>query len=139
MISSNGINTCKLKELDAEFNADCKKQAAKANMGIAAAKSRRGGHAKVYHSSPGTRAGGRGVVGACTGRYTGKGYGAGPLRRPKGRYALEHRHQIPQRSMALAGNLAYEPGADQKPAQHLPGGCPRHRPQRVEDEDIPRG
>src|SRR3977135_2476571 len=130
-MSSRAINTCKLKELDAEFNADCKKQAAKANIGTAAAKSRRGGHAKVYHSSPGTRPGGRGVVGACTGRFTGKGYGAGPLRRPKGRYALEHRHQVPQRSMALAGNLAYEPGADQKPAQHLPGGCPRPRPQRV--------
>src|SRR6266481_6300345 len=105
-ISSSAINTCKLKELDAEFNADCKKQIAKANIGTAAAKSRRGGHAKVYHSSPSTRA--RGVVGACTGRFAGKGYGAGPLRCSEGRYALEHRHQIPQRSMALAGNLAYE-------------------------------
>src|SRR5229473_5267338 len=130
-MSNSAINTCKLKELDAEFNADCKKQAAKVNIGTAAAKSRRGGHAKVYHSSPGTCPSGRGVVGACTGRLTGEGYGAGPLCRAKGRYALEHRHQIPQRSMALAGNLANEPGADQKPAQHLPGRCPRARPQRV--------
>src|SRR5882762_11470013 len=102
-----------------------KSKSQKTTIEAAAAKSRRGGHAKVYHSSPSTRARGRGLVGACTGRFAGKGYGAGPLRRPKGRYALEHRHQIPQRSMALAGNLAYEPGADQKPAQHLPGGCPR--------------
>src|SRR5256712_6961533 len=116
-MSSNAINTCKLKELYAEFNADCKKQVAKANIGTAAAKSRRGGHAKVYHSSPSTRARGRGVVGACTGRFAGKGYGARPPRRTKGRYALEHRHQIPQRPMALAGNLAHERGADQKPAQ----------------------
>src|SRR6266853_1287695 len=130
-MSSNGINTCKLKELDAEFNADCKKQAAKANIGTAAAKSRRGGHAKVYHSSPRARPGGRRVVGACTERTAGKGNGAGPLRRPKGRYALEHRHQIPQRSVALAGSLAHEPGADQKSAQHIPGGCPRARPERV--------
>src|ERR1700704_3075946 len=117
MMSSNGINTCKLKELDAEFNANCKKPAAKVNI-AAAAQSRRGGHAKVYHSSPGARPGERRVVGACTGRLTerpaGKGNGAGPLRRPKGRYPLEHCHQIPQRSVALAGNLAHEPGADQK-------------------------
>src|SRR6266478_4620522 len=135
MMSSNGINTCKLKELDAEFNANCKKLAAKVNIAATAAKSRRGGHAKVYHSSPGARPGERRVVGACTGRLTerpaGKGNGAGPLRRPKGRYALEHRHQIPQRSVALAGNLAHEPGADQKSAQHIPGGCPRARPERV--------
>src|SRR5882762_8206760 len=130
-MSSSAINTCKLKELDAEFNADYKKQAAKANIGTAAAKSRRGGHAKVYHSSPGARLGGRGLVGACTRRLTGKGHGAGPLRRPKGRYALEHRHKIPQRSVALAGNLANEPGADQKPAQHLPGRCPRARQKRI--------
>src|SRR5260221_1312936 len=135
MMSSNGINTCKLKELDAEFNANCKKPAAKVNRGATAAKSRRGGHAKVYHSSPGARPRERGVVGACTGRLTerpaGKGNGAGPLRRPKGRYPVEHRHQIPQRSVALAGNLAHEPGADQKPAQHLPGRCPRARPERI--------
>src|SRR5260221_12421467 len=135
MMSSNGINTCKLKELDAEFNANCKKSAAKVNIGATAAKSRRGGHAKVYHSSPGARPGERGVVSACTGRLTerpaGKGNGAGPLRRPKGRHPLEHRHQIPQRSVALAGNLAHEPGADQKPAQHLPGRCPRARPERI--------
>jgi hypothetical protein len=31
-MSSNAINTCKLKELDAEFNADYKKQAAKDNI-----------------------------------------------------------------------------------------------------------
>src|SRR5213079_1920917 len=130
-MSNSAINTCKLKGLDAEFNADCKMQAAKANIGIAAAKSRRGGHAKVYHSSPGTRPSERGLVGACTGRLTGKGYGARPLRRAKGRYALEHRHQIPQRSMALAGNLANESRADQKPAQHLSGRCPRPRPERV--------
>src|SRR5260221_8030662 len=130
-MSNSAINTCKLKELDAEFNADCKKQAAKANIRTAAAKPRRGGHAKVYHSSPGARPSGRRVVGACTGRSPGKGNGPGPLRRPKGRYALEHRHQIPQRSVALAGNLAHEPGADQKSAQHLPGGCPRARPERV--------
>src|SRR5882762_809917 len=135
MISSNGINTCKLKELDAEFNANCKKPAAKVNMAATAAKSRRGGHAKVYHSSPGARPGECRVVSACTGRPagrpTGKGNGAGPLRRPKGRYPLGHRHQIPQRSVALAGNLAHEPGADQKPAQHLPGRCPRSRPERI--------
>src|SRR5258708_45738 len=130
-MSNSAINTCKLKELDAEFNADYKKQAAKANIGTAAAKSRRGGHAKVYHSSPGARPGGRGVVGACTGRSTGKRNRPGPLRRAKGRYALEHRHQIPQRSVALAGNLADEPGADQKSAQHLPGRCSRARPERV--------
>src|SRR5258708_23801191 len=124
MISSNGINTCKLKELDAEFNADCKKRAAKVNIGAAAAKSRRGGHAKVYHSSPGARPGECRVVSACTGRPTerptGQGNGAGPLRRPKGRYPLEHRHQIPQRSVALARNLAHEPASDPTPAQHLP-------------------
>src|SRR5437773_3392025 len=114
-MSNSAINTCKLKELDADLNADCKKQAAEANMGIAAAKSRRGGHAKVYHSSPRTRPSRRRLVGACSGRSAGQGYGAGPLRRPKRRHALEHRHQIPQRSMALAGNLANEPGADQKP------------------------
>src|SRR4029077_4199706 len=120
-MSNSAINTCKLKELDAEFNADCKKQAAKVNIGTAAAKSIRGGHAKVYHSYPGTRPGWRRVVGGRTRRSAGQGNGAGPLRRPKGRYALEHRHQIPRRSVALAGNLAHEPGADQKPAQHLPG------------------
>src|SRR6266849_1613131 len=32
---------------------------------------------------------------------------------------------------ALARNLAHEPGADQKPAQHLPGRCPRARPERI--------
>src|SRR6266849_11149176 len=112
MISSNGINTCKLKELDAEFNADCKKRAAKANIRTAAAKPRRGGHAKVYHSSPGARPGGRRVVGACTERTAGKGNGAGPLRRPKGRYALEHRHQIPQRSVELAGTWAHKTEGD---------------------------
>src|SRR5882724_5686810 len=130
-MSSSAINTCKLKELDAEFNADCKKQAAKVNIGTAAVKSRRGGHAKVYHSSPGTRPSGRGVVGACTGRLAGEGHGAGPLRRAKGRYPLEHRHEIPQRSMALAGDLANESGADQKSAQYLPGRCACARPQRV--------
>jgi hypothetical protein len=36
-----------LNVLDAEFNADCKKRAAKANIEIAAGKSNRGGHAKV--------------------------------------------------------------------------------------------
>src|SRR6266850_4386489 len=138
-MSSMAINTCKLKELDAEFNADCKKQAAKVNIGTAAAKSRRGGHAKVYHSSPGTRPSGRGVVGTCAGRLAGEGYGTGPLRRAKGRYPLEHRHQIPQRSMALAGNLANEPGADQKPAQYLPGRCPCAGPERVATATAYRG
>src|SRR5258706_7495621 len=108
MMSSNGINTCKLKELDAEFNANCKKSAAKVNIGAAAAKSRRGGHAKVYHSSPGARPGECRLVCACTGRLAwrpaGKCKSAGPLRRPNMRYPLEHRHQIPQRSVALAGN-----------------------------------
>src|SRR6267143_5756985 len=138
-MSSSAINTCKLKELHAEFNADCKKQAAKVNIGTAAAKSRRGGHAKVYHSSPGTRPSGRGVVGTGARRLAGEGYGAGPLRRAKRRYPLEHRHQIPQRSMALAGNLANEPGADQKPAQYLPGRCPCARPERVDTATASRG
>src|SRR5882724_12183836 len=138
-MSSSAINTCKLKELDAEFNADCKKQAAKVNIGTAAVKSRRGGHAKVYHSSPGTRPSGRGVVGTCARRFAGEGYGAGPLRRAKGRYPLEHRHQIPQRSMALARNLANEPGADQKPAQYLPGRCPCARPERIATATAYRG
>jgi len=34
---------------------------------------------------------------------------------------FEHRHQIPQRSMALARNLANEPGADQNPHNIFPG------------------
>src|SRR5258708_23531965 len=94
MISSNGINTCKLKELDAEFNADCKKRAAKVNIGAAAAKSRRGGDAKLYHRSPGTRPGECMVVSTCTRRPTGQGNGAGPPPRPTGRVPLEHRHQL---------------------------------------------
>src|SRR5258705_221110 len=115
-MSSNAINTCKLKELDAEFNADYKKQAAKVNIRDCGGQSRRGGHAKVYHSSPGTSPSGRRLVSARARRSPGKGIGTGPLRRPKGRHSLEHRHQISQRSMALAGNLAHEPGADQKSA-----------------------
>src|SRR5260370_32940957 len=102
-MSNSAINTCKLKELDAEFNADCKKQAAKFNIGTAAAKSRRGGHAKVYHSSPGTCPTGRGVVGACTGRLRGAGNRAGPQRRAKGRDAFEHDQQIPHSAMASTG------------------------------------
>src|SRR5882724_1007664 len=119
-MSSIAINTCKLKGLEAEFNADCKKRAAEANIRIAAGKSRRGGHAKVYHSSPRAPPRGRSLVGARAGRSAGKRHRARPLRRPTRRHALEHRHQISEGSMAMAGNLANEPGADQEPAPDLP-------------------
>src|SRR6267142_3332002 len=120
-MSKTAINTCKLKVLDAEFNADCKKRAATANIGIAARKSKRGGHAKVYHSSPRAQPRGHGVVRPRAGRSAGKGHRARPLRRSKRRHALEHLHQISQRSMALAGDLAHEPGADPQSASDFAG------------------
>src|ERR1700693_3798933 len=101
-MSSSAIITCKLKELEAEFNADCKKTAATANMRAAARNSKRGGHAKVYHSSSSSRPSRHGAVGARAGRPEAQGQRAGPICRRKGRHALEHRHQVSQRPVALA-------------------------------------
>src|SRR5260221_7568548 len=101
-MSRDDINTCKLKVLDAEFNADCKKRVAAATIGIAARKSKRGGHAKVYHSFSRAQPRGHGVVRSRAGRSPGEGHGARSLRRSKRRYALEHRHEVSQRPMALA-------------------------------------
>src|SRR5690349_18178984 len=71
-MSSTGTNTCKFKGLYAEFNANCKKRAAKANIGTAAGQFKRGGHAKVYHSSPRALPRGRSVAGACARRSAGE-------------------------------------------------------------------
>src|SRR5580765_4481222 len=111
-MSRTVINTCKLKVLDAEFNADCKKRAAPANIGIAARNSKRGGHAKVYHSSPRVQPRGHGLVRPRAGRPAGEGHCAGSLRRAKRGHALEHRYQVSQRPVALARGLAHEPRAD---------------------------
>src|SRR5882672_6942005 len=130
-MSRTDINTCKLKVLDAEFNADCKKRAAAANIGVAARKSKRGGHAKVYHSSPRARPRGHGVVRSRAGRSAGQGHGTRPLRRSKRRYALEHRHEVSQRSMALARDLAHESRADPQSSPDLPGRRAGARSQRL--------
>src|SRR5262245_20302057 len=101
-MSRGGINTCKLNVLDAESNADCKMRVAAANIGTAASKSKRGGHAKVYHSCSCAQPRGRRVVGAGAGRCGGHGHRARPLRRSKRRHALEHRDEVSEGSMALA-------------------------------------
>src|SRR5690348_18319321 len=111
-MSSTGTNTCKFKGLYAEFNANCKKRAAKANIGTAAGQFKRGGHAKVYHSSPRALPRGRSVARACARRSAGEGHGTRPLRRPEGRHALGHSQQVSQGPVAMARNLAHEPGAN---------------------------
>src|SRR5689334_5524792 len=101
-MSSIAINTCKLNVLDAEFNADCKKHPAEANIGIEAGKPKRGGHAKVYHSSPRAPPRGRRLARARPRGSAGQGHGTRPLCRSERRHALEHRHEISQGPVAMA-------------------------------------
>ena len=62
------------------------------------------------------------------GRRRAQGPGPRPLHGAEGRHPLGNLREVPQGSLALAGDLADEPRADQEPAPDLSGRRDRSRP-----------